>query len=47
MLGAICDNLKPDGQVLIVGSISQYPHNEHKPDHDVKGVGDIMDDVFH
>lgn len=46
LLGAICANLKPTGRVLVVGSISQYPHNEEKPDHGIAGLGDIMDDVF-
>ena len=46
LLGAIVENLKPSGRVLVVGSISQYPHNEHKPHHQVEGVGDIMEDVF-
>ena len=46
LLGAICANLKPDGKVLVVGSISQYPHNAEKAAHGVEGLGDIMDDVF-
>jgi len=46
LLGAVCANLKPEGRVLIVGSISQYPHNDETPHHGVEGVGDIMDDVF-
>jgi NADPH-dependent curcumin reductase CurA len=29
LLGAVCKQLAPGGQVLIVGSISQYPHNTH------------------
>merc|ERR1712174_135625 len=32
---------------LIVGSITQYPHNERKESHDIDGVpDDIMDLVF-
>ena len=46
LLGGICANLKPDGRVLVVGSISQYPHNLEKAPHGVEGLGDIMDDVF-
>ena len=29
LLGAVCKQLAPGGQVLIVGSISQYPHNHN------------------
>jgi hypothetical protein len=45
LLGAICSHLKPHGMVLVVGSISQYPHNEHKPPHGIDGIGDIMDEA--
>ncbi|KAL3914641.1 MAG: hypothetical protein SGPRY_007557 [Prymnesium sp.] len=46
LLGAICANLSPSGTVLLVGSISQYPHNKEKPPHGVDGIGDVMDDIF-
>ena len=26
--------------------VSQYPHNDEKPEHGIEGVGDIMDEVF-
>jgi hypothetical protein len=44
LLGAICANLKPDGRVLVVGSISQYPHNAQRPHHGIDGIGQIVDD---
>lgn len=47
LLGAICANLKPDGRVLLVGAISQYPHNPSTPPHGVAGIpDDLMDGVF-
>lgn len=46
LLGAICEHLKPGGRVLVVGSISQYPHNEERAGHGIAGVGEIMDEVF-
>lgn len=45
LLGAAFDNLAEGGRVLVVGSISQYPHNDAATveDHGVKGLGDVMD----
>ena len=50
LLGAICKHLRPNGRVLVVGSISQYPHNQgKKPSHGIPGLGDdfdVMRDCF-
>lgn len=49
VLQAVCQNLAPGGRVLVVGSISQYPHNENlDPVGFLKGLKDGQDimDVF-
>jgi len=45
LLGAAHDNLAEGGRILVVGSISQYPHNrkEEMESHNIEGMGDIMD----
>ena len=43
LLRAAYDNLAEDGRILIVGSISQYPHNEDKETHGIEELGDIME----
>jgi len=45
LLSAAFDNLSEGGRILIVGSISQYPHNlkEKMESHNIQGLGDIMD----
>jgi len=45
LLKDVCDNLADGGSVLVVGSISQYPHNqeEEREAHGVEGLGDVME----
>ena len=45
LLSAAFDNLSEGGRILVVGSISQYPHNlkEKIEPHNIKGLGDVMD----
>jgi len=43
LLKDVVDNLAEDGTVLLVGSISQYPHNAEVEPHGIEGVADAMD----
>jgi len=45
LLGAAFENLNEGGRILVVGSISQYPHNQKEEvrPHNIEGLGDIMD----
>lgn len=45
LLSAAYDILADGGSILVVGSISQYPHNkaEDIESHDIEGLGDIME----
>ena len=43
LLGAIVDNLKSTGKILVVGSISAYPHNAQPEPH---GVAELPDDLM-
>jgi len=47
LLKAVHQNMADGGRILIVGSISQYPHNQIKESHEIDEIPpDIMADVF-
>jgi len=47
LLKAAHDNMANGGRILVVGSISQYPHNTEKDAHGIEDVPeDIMKEVF-
>ena len=43
LLKAVHDHLAPGGAVLLVGSISQYPHNAEVAPHGIAGLADAME----
>lgn len=43
LLKDVVDSLADDGTILLVGSISQYPHNTEVEPHGIPGVADAMD----
>ena len=46
VLRAAHDNMADGGRILIVGSISQYPHNDVVEPHNVDGLDDDIMEVF-